>query len=101
MRLTVAFLALVAVPVPAAAQDAPEALVQHYGCAGGEHLAAAYINPAGGESYAVVVWDGQMIPMKAGLTGSGVRYVSIDEPKLVWHTKGNEGYLAHDDARCR
>ena len=27
-----------------------------------------------------------------------MRYVSIGEPKLVWHTKGNVGFLAHDDA---
>ena len=39
--------------------------------------------------------------MKAGLSGSGVRYVSIGEPKLVWHTKGIDGFLAHDDAECR
>jgi hypothetical protein len=24
--------------------------------------------------------------------------VSIGEPRLVWHTKGNAGFLAHDDA---
>ena len=36
--------------------------------------------------------------MKAGLSGSGVRYVSIGEPKLIWHTKGIDGFLAHDDA---
>ena len=36
--------------------------------------------------------------MKAGPTGSGVRYLSLDASKLVWHTKGDQGFLAHDDA---
>ena len=90
--------ALAVLAVPAAAQDVPEGSVVHYACAGGDHLAAAYLNPPGGGSYAVVVWDGSMTPMKAGPTGSGVRYRSLDGSKLVWHTKGAEGFLAHDDA---
>jgi membrane-bound inhibitor of C-type lysozyme len=76
----------------------PEGLVVHYACTAGGHLAAAYINAADGASYAVVVWEGRMTPMKAGPTGSGVRYVSLDRSKLVWHVKGDEGFLAHDDA---
>ena len=32
-----------------------------------------------------------IVPMKAGPTGSGVRYVSIGEPRLVWHVKGDAG----------
>ena len=97
MRLP-AVLAALALPAAALAQTAPEGLVRHYTCAGGAHLAAAYINPPEGGSYAVVVFDGQMTPMKAGPTGSGVRYVSLTAPALVWHTKGDEGFLAHDDA---
>jgi len=38
-----------------------------------------------------------LIPMKAGPTGSGVRYLSLDRSKLVWHVKGDRGFLAHDD----
>jgi membrane-bound inhibitor of C-type lysozyme len=97
MRLPLTFAAL-ALPAAAWAQDAPEALVRHYTCAGGAHLAAAYINVPDGTSYAVVVFDGKMTPMKAGPTGSGVRYVSLTPPALVWHTKGAQGFLAHDDA---
>ena len=93
MRLLPLLLAL-----PAAAQDVPEGLTVEYGCDGGATLAVAYINPPGGESYAVVVHDGRLIPMKAGPTGSGVRYVSLDDTRLVWHSKGAEGFLAHDDA---
>ncbi len=87
-----------ALPAVAAAEDVPEGLVSHYTCAGGGHLAAAYLNPPGGAAYAVVVWDGRMTPMKAGPTGSGVRYRSLDGSKLVWHAKGAQGFLAHDDA---
>lgn len=95
-------LAALAFPAAAAgvamAQAVPEGLVMHYACEGNTHLAAAYINAPDGASYAVVVFDGRMTPMKAGPTGSGVRYVSLDDSKLVWHTKGDGGFLAHDDA---
>lgn len=86
-------------PNVATAQDVPEGLVMHYTCDGGAHLAAAYLNAPDGTSFAVVVFDGKMTPMKAGPTGSGVRYVSLTAPALVWHTKGDGGFLAHDDAR--
>jgi membrane-bound inhibitor of C-type lysozyme len=82
--------------LPAAAQHAPEGAAYRYVCAGGASLAVAYINPPAGESYAVVAHDGALIPMKAGPTGSGVRYLSLDGSGLVWHTKGDEGFLAHD-----
>ncbi len=88
-----------AATLPAAAEDIPEGMVIAYACDGGGELSVTYINPAEGqESFAVVLHEGGMVPMKAGPTGSGVRYVSTGEPKLVWHTKGNVGFLAHDDA---
>jgi membrane-bound inhibitor of C-type lysozyme len=86
-----------ALALPAAAQDAPEGLAAIYDCQGGAVLQAAYINVPGGPSYAVVAYDGQLVPMKSGPTGSGVRYVSLDRPEaLVWHTKGDAGFLARD-----
>ena len=91
-------LATLLLVTPAAAQDVPEALTVPYSCAGGAMIEVAYINPPGGASYAVVLHDGELVPMKAGPTGSGVRYVSIGEPGLVWHTKGDAGFLAQDDA---
>ena len=94
MRLLAALL----LALPTAAQDVPEGLSADYRCDGGATLAVAYINPRGGASYAVVAHDGRLIPMKAGPTGSGVRYVSLDDTRLVWHTKGRDGFLAHDDA---
>jgi membrane-bound inhibitor of C-type lysozyme len=83
--------------LPAAAQEVPEGLAVTYACEGGAVLQVAYVNPPGGESYAVVAYDGELIPMKSGPTGSGVRYVSLDRPDaLVWHVKGDEGFLARD-----
>ena len=93
------FLLLLALAAPAMAEDVPEGVVHRYACAGGAALAVAYVNPPGGaESYAVVLHDGALVPMKAGPTGSGVRYVSLDGTALVWHTKGDQGFLARDDA---
>ena len=83
---------------PAQADGVPEGQSYSYRCAGGDTLSVAYINPPGGASYAVVLHDGALMPMKAGPTGSGVRYLSLDASKLVWHTKGDQGFLAHDDA---
>jgi membrane-bound inhibitor of C-type lysozyme len=81
---------------PAFAQGVPEGQAVAYGCDGGATLAVAYINPPGGDSYAVVAYDGRLVPMKAGPTGSGVRYLSLDGSRLVWHAKGTQGFLARD-----
>ncbi len=86
-----------ALALPAAAQDVERALVRSYVCDGAAVLRVAYLNLADGESYAVVDFGGRLIPMQAGPTGSGVRYVAIDPASgLVWHTKGDEGFLADD-----
>jgi membrane-bound inhibitor of C-type lysozyme len=46
-----------------------------------------------------VLHDGTLVTMRAGPTGSGVRYVTLgDGEPLVWHTKGRDGFLARDDA---
>jgi membrane-bound inhibitor of C-type lysozyme len=97
LRIALAALALAA--GPALAEDVPEGMTVSYACDGGGELAVSYINPADStESFAVLLHEGALVAMKAGMSGSGVRYVSIGEPKLVWHTKGNVGFLAHDDA---
>lgn len=97
MRASPAALLILAA-APAAAQGAPEGAAFRYACAGGATLSVAYLNPPGGESYAVVAHDGGLVPMKAGPTGSGVRYLSLDGTGLVWHAKGDRGFLARDDA---
>ena len=97
MRLPLALAAL-ALPAAAWAQDVPEGLVRHYTCAGGAHLAAAYINAPAATPTPSSSSTAAMTPMQAGPTGSGVRYLSLDASRLVWHTKGDAGFLAHDDA---
>lgn len=87
---------------PAAAEElaagVEEGLTVRYRCEAGAAVEVAYINTPEGGSYAVVLHAGVLVPMKAGPTGSGVRYVSLQPPALVWHTKGNGGFLANDDA---
>lgn len=82
----------------AAGAFAEETVTVHYRCEDGAHLPVAYINTPEGDSYAVLVHAAKLDVLKAGITGSGVRYTSIDGSNLVWHVKGNEGFLAHDDA---
>lgn len=82
---------------PAAAQDVAPALALTYVCDGGAVLQVAYLNPPEGDSYAVVAYAGQLVPMHAGPVASGVRYIAFDASGLVWHTRGNTGFLAHDD----
>ncbi len=95
MRLLI--LAALAPALPALAEDVAPAATGSYLCDGGQRIQVAYLNPPAGPSMAVVAWDGRLIPMQAGPTGSGVRYVAFDTATgLVWHTKGNAGFLAHD-----
>ncbi len=97
MLSTFASIGLAASALPAAAQEVEVALTQTYLCDGAAVLRVAYLNPPGGESYAVVDLGGRLIPMQAGPTGSGVRYVAFDVASgLVWHTKGDEGFIARD-----
>lgn len=94
-----ALAALAAMAPGAFAEEVPEAMTVAYACDGGGTLEVVYVNPADTrESFAVLLHDGRLVAMKAGPTGSGVRYVSVGEPRLVWHTMGNVGFLAHDDA---
>jgi membrane-bound inhibitor of C-type lysozyme len=102
MRLIRAALLASALPATALAEepppDVPEGVSTRYTCADGARLEVAYINAADGASYAVVAHAGRLVPMKAGPTGSGVRYVALDGSGLVWHAKGGAGFLARDDA---
>jgi membrane-bound inhibitor of C-type lysozyme len=82
----------------AAGAFADETATVHYRCEDGAHLPVAYVNAPAGDSYAVLVHDAKLDVLKAGISGSGVRYTSIDGSNLVWHMKGNEGFLAQDDA---
>ena len=94
MRPTLIAALCAAAAGPALGQDALPALSATYVCDGAAVLQVAYINPQAGPSLAVVGWAGQLVPMQAGPTGSGVRYIAFDEQASYrWHVKGAEGTL--------
>ena len=71
-----------------------------YVCERGVQVPVTFINQDEGPGYAVMVFEGKMIPMRIAPTGSGARYVALDEQDgyRLW-TKGDEamiGYLAAD-----
>lgn len=105
MRETPLIAAVLAVAsaAPALGQDGPPmppqlpadaAFSVTYVCDGGAVLQAAYVNVPDGPSLAVIAWQGRLVPMQTGPTGSGARYVPFDPARaIVWHTKGDEGSL--------
>lgn len=96
--LRLAACAVLTLPAVAPAVFAAEAETIHYRCDDAARLPVAYVNTPTGDSYAVVVYDAKLSILKAGPSGSGVRYTSIDGSNLVWHVKGSEGFLARNDA---
>ncbi len=101
--LMAVMLALGAAAPPAMSQDDPPmppqlpagaALSVTYVCDGGAVLQAAYINLPDGISLAVISWEGRLVPMQSGPSGSGARYVPLDQTnEVVWHSKGSQGSL--------
>lgn len=73
-----------------------------YECARGVMIPATYVNTDAGTSLAVLQIEGRQVAMRDAPTGSGARYVSIDEQVgYRWYTKGDEAFLAYlaaDDA---
>lgn len=70
-----------------------------YQCERGIQLPITYINTPSGGAYAVMQIDGQQIPMSIAVSGSGARYVSIDEQRSYsWHTKNNAGVVSWQPA---
>lgn len=72
----------------------------NYRCATGKRLSAAYLNLRGGESFAVLSWQGRQEVLRAGPGGSGVRYAALPgapagspSAGLIWQTQGTEGML--------
>lgn len=75
-------------------EPVPPALWANYGCAGGGVLQVAYFNVDPQTSLAAIAWAGKVVPMRAGPTGSGVRYIAYDEQESYrWHVKGDTGAL--------
>ena len=79
-----------------AAGDAPtfDTSSQVYRCTGGARLQVVYLNIKGGDSFATAYVNGRLVLMKSGVTGSGARYVSVDEQAgYRWHVTGDVGHL--------
>jgi membrane-bound inhibitor of C-type lysozyme len=67
---------------------------QVYRCMGGAKLPVVYLNIKGGDSFATTYVNGRLVLMRSGPTGSGARYVAVDEqPGYRWHVKGEVGSL--------
>lgn len=71
-----------------------------YTCERGVRVPVTFINQDEGPGYAVMMFEGKLIPMRLAPTGSGARYVALDEQDgyRLW-TKSDEamvGYLAAD-----
>jgi len=69
---------------------------QVYRCTGGARLPVVYLNIKGGDSFATAYINGRLVLMKSGPTGSGARYIAVDEQLgYRWHVKGEVGSLHH------
>ncbi|MDM1708553.1 MliC family protein [Thiopseudomonas alkaliphila] len=70
-----------------------DAMVQKiYQCERGLVLPVSYINTQSGGAFAVLQVEGRQIPMQITSSGSGARYLSINqELRYSWHTKGELG----------
>lgn len=78
-----------------AAEDTADVIQDVYVCERGAVIPVAYINAEGGDSYAVAVIEGRQVAMRLAPSGSGARYVSIDEQESYrWHSKGDEAILS-------
>ena len=79
-----------------AAAGAPgfESSSQVYRCTGGARLPVVYLNLQGGDAFATIYINGRLVLLRSGPTGSGARYVSVDEQLgYRWHVKGEVGNL--------
>ncbi len=79
-----------------------EASRASYACADGKTLEAAFLNQTAGDSFASISWQGEPVLMYRARSGSGVRYIDVDEQRgLRLYTHGKEAmlaYMAADDA---
>lgn len=88
--------ALLAAPAFAAPSDSINGV--NYACAGNEVLRVVYVNTAAGNSYAILMQQDEMIPMKLMKSASGANYkaISKDYTYQLW-TKGKNADLVTVD----
>ena len=101
-RATLAAAALMLTALPVAAQEPPgpedgafiSTVVMT--CERGVTVPVAYVSTPGGTGFAVMHLDGRQIAMHQVVSGSGVRYRSIDDAHpYELHSKGRDGIIAH------
>ncbi|MDC0656555.1 MliC family protein [Leisingera sp. SS27] len=93
--LLAAAAAAVCGPVRAASGQALEETA--YSCDGG-WIDAVYVE-TGSQSSVVLLAEGNLVVLKAGPSGSGVRYApESDTDGYIWHVKGGQGVLAWQEA---
>ena len=70
-----------------------------YVCESGAELQLAEVTLETGETLVFLFFDGDEIQMQPVPAPSGVKYRSPDpDTPLVWHAKGDEGFLAREEA---
>jgi membrane-bound inhibitor of C-type lysozyme len=91
-RLSIALIGALALPAAALAEvQIAEAT---YDCARGVTLSVSYINADGDPGIAVMSVDGKLITLRARPTGSGVRYIALDEQDSYrLYTKGDAAFV--------
>jgi membrane-bound inhibitor of C-type lysozyme len=66
-----------------------------YACERSVTLPVTFINPSEGPALAVMMYENRLIPMRSAPTGSGARYVSMDEQiGYRLYTKGDSALVA-------
>ncbi|GGH25709.1 hypothetical protein GCM10010973_13030 [Cribrihabitans marinus] len=86
---------MLAVAAPAAAQE-PELVQVTYTCDRGVEVPVVFINTETGPGQAVMQIEGKLVALRAAPTGSGVRYVAVDEQDSYrLYTKGDVAIIGH------
>ena len=103
MKRPISSLAILAIgfsALQALAADNEMSVIQYdYICERGTKIPVTYLNTENGESYAVAVIEGRQIAMALAPSGSGARYIAINEQESYrWHSQGNEATLSFLEA---
>lgn len=86
---------LLAAPAGFASAEGLEVLPVNYQCDDGVRMPVLFINTADGESLAVAVIQGNLVPMQIQLSASGARYGGMD-PQLSFELwiKGDQATVS-------
>ncbi|AVO38885.1 MliC family protein [Pukyongiella litopenaei] len=88
--------ALLALPGIAAAGDGPAVIGATYQCDRAVTLPVTFINPGDAPGLAVMMVEGKLVALRQATSGSGVRYVALDEQDSYrLYTKGSDAFVTH------